>query len=614
MVADRPAPVPARAPALPALGAVLAATLALFVFRSALSFGFVSFDDDLQVYLNPHLGAPTGPRLAWIFLTTGYNGYYMPLTWLSLSLISALAGLHPEPYHAALVGFHALNAALVFILLRRLLSALAPRRFAAAGPWADGCALLGSLWWSLNPLRVESVAWISGLCYAQAIACALGSVIVFLGPAGTPGAGARRPWLRPAGATALYACSLLSYPIALGLAPVFLLLDWYLGRIPRDRPPPRYRTAGILVAAVAVLGVTLAAARKTNEHFHIADATLPLSVRAARAGYALSYYGYRPWVPIHLTRAYPATVLRADLPAVEALRAFWSPLLLEGIAATLLLGLLCMVGPVFRRLLGPFLLCHVLLLAPMLGITFGGEYITYDRYCTLACVAWAAGIALVLLGAPRPRRAWLAGGLGCYLVVLAALSIRQTRAWRNDPALWSSITARLSPREFPGLQYEHPAYVDRMSGRYDQAEAVVDRGLRALPGFPPLLAAREEIAQFRGDHAVSCPFAEIHVLQAGRFLRAGDPRQADEHLRLALELSPRDAEAAYDRALVRLDFNDYRGALHDLLWAEAQTGGVLVPGQRQAVLGLVATEAQAAGDSALAEASRHPAALPASAH
>ena len=500
-------------------------------------------------------------------------------------------------------------AALLFVLIRRMIPAVAPRLASASGTsWTDMCALLGSLWWSLNPLRVESTAWISGLGYAQAIFFAFASVIVHLGsgPSSAPAAncaqtrpGRRRApgWLRPALATILYACSLLTYPIALGLAPVFFVIDRFAGR--RTAAPGK---AGFVVIAAVVLALTLQAARKTDEHFHIAEAHLPLSIRAGRAAYALSYYAVKPWIPLGLTRAYPATLARPGPLPGSLQRPFWGARIMGGVAMTALLAAICAFNSRIRRTLGPFFLCHVLLLAPVIGITLNGDYVTYDRYCALACGAWAVGAAALFLHVRARHRAVAAAIFCSYLLILARMSEKQTAVWQNWTSLVANVSSHLKSDEFPDLQYYSPAYVFKMSGQYDQAAAVVARGLLALPDDHALLSLSQDIAECRVLYPRFCPFAEAHVALAHWFLKTKDWRDADEHLRLALELSPNFADAAYDRALVRLDLGRYREALHDFLWAEGHVAAPYSPVQRQAVLYLVANEANAANNPTLARA------------
>jgi tetratricopeptide (TPR) repeat protein len=374
---------------------------------------------------------------------------------------------------------------------------------------------------------------------------------------------------------------------------VFFVIDRFAGR--RSGIADK---VGYVAVAAAVLALTLAAERKTEAHFHIAETRLPLSIRAARAAYAVSYYALKPWIPTQLSRAYPATLVPRSRQGMPP-KSFWSLRIAGGVAATVLL---CIFGCWFRRTLGPFVLCHVLLLAPMLGITLNGDYVTFDRYCALACGAWAVGIALVILRVRKDWRPSIAMIFCAYLLVLAGMSERQTYVWRNWESVVANVASHVRRNQFPDLQYYSPAYEFMMSGKYDQAVEVVVRGLGALPNDPNLLSLAKQIAGCRVSYTRFCPFAEAHVALGGWFLKTHDWREADEHLGLALELSPGDGEAAYNRALVRLDLGRYRDALHDFLWADAHMPAPFSPQQREAVLNRVAEEAGAANDLPLVRA------------
>ncbi len=61
--------------------------------------------------------------------TSTWMGHYIPLTWLSLGLNYALGGMEPWGYHLGNLLIHAANAALLFLVARRLLAAAASRPF-----------------------------------------------------------------------------------------------------------------------------------------------------------------------------------------------------------------------------------------------------------------------------------------------------------------------------------------------------------------------------------------------------------------------------------------------------------------------------------------------------
>jgi protein O-mannosyl-transferase len=109
---------------------------------------FVVYDDPDYVTNNQMVRAGlTGAGMKWAFTTThAYNWH--PLTWLSHMTDCQLFGLQPGAHHLVNVLFHAVNAALLFLLLLRVTAAMWPAAFVAA-------------MFALHPLHVESVAWVS---------------------------------------------------------------------------------------------------------------------------------------------------------------------------------------------------------------------------------------------------------------------------------------------------------------------------------------------------------------------------------------------------------------------------------------------------------------------
>ena len=74
--------------------------------------------------------------------------YWMPVTWLSHMLDCQLFGVDAGAHHLMSVGYHAANAVLVFLFLRRLTGAF----------WRSAVVAALFAW---HPLQVDSVAWIA---------------------------------------------------------------------------------------------------------------------------------------------------------------------------------------------------------------------------------------------------------------------------------------------------------------------------------------------------------------------------------------------------------------------------------------------------------------------
>src|SRR5262245_46564907 len=90
--------------------------LTFTVYTSAIRGGFI-WDDDFYVTQNPLLTAPHGLLDIW---TTTKSPQYYPLVFTTFWMEYRLWGLHPAGYHAVNVILHALNAVIIFLLLRRL--------------------------------------------------------------------------------------------------------------------------------------------------------------------------------------------------------------------------------------------------------------------------------------------------------------------------------------------------------------------------------------------------------------------------------------------------------------------------------------------------------------
>src|SRR5262249_44884345 len=139
---------------------------------------FVMWDDDINIYRNPHHGGLSWGRVVWMFTDIYYVVYYGPLSWLSLSVIYEFFGFNPFGFHLASFLLHFANTALVYFLIRHLLRRFSkgsnhegaltggsPANTGVAPPSLAIAAGLGALLWSVHPFRVEAVAWATGISH-----------------------------------------------------------------------------------------------------------------------------------------------------------------------------------------------------------------------------------------------------------------------------------------------------------------------------------------------------------------------------------------------------------------------------------------------------------------
>ncbi len=132
------------------LMAVLLPLVTIALYWPATGFDFVNYDDPLYVTANPQIQAGlTWEGLAWAFgRVHGEGTYWHPLTWVSHMVDCQLYGLKPWGHHLTSVLLHAANAALVFLVFRRMTGAY----------WR--CVLLAGVF-ALHPVQVDSVAWVT---------------------------------------------------------------------------------------------------------------------------------------------------------------------------------------------------------------------------------------------------------------------------------------------------------------------------------------------------------------------------------------------------------------------------------------------------------------------
>jgi hypothetical protein len=119
-------------------------------YAPVIGFGFSSVDDQTFVVSNPMVNQGLrveGVRRAF---TAEHSSNWIPLTWLSHALDVSLFGLEAGRHHLVNLLLHALNACLVFLVLRRMTR--------QEDFWK--CAVVAALF-ALHPAHVETVAWVS---------------------------------------------------------------------------------------------------------------------------------------------------------------------------------------------------------------------------------------------------------------------------------------------------------------------------------------------------------------------------------------------------------------------------------------------------------------------
>jgi protein O-mannosyl-transferase len=368
--------------------------VALFVgvvFWPAIFGSFVNWDDGVNLTDNPHLTF-TWENIVWMFTDCHYVPRYLPLGWFFYGLEHNICGQSSLLCHGANWLVHIANALLLYGILKKILALW--RKESADKYWGHGAAAVGALWWGVNPMRTETVAWASGFIYAVAgfffflsVWCYLRQKIATDNQDVSPSSNRRMAWL----SGICFGASLLTYPIALGGLGVFVILDILMGRLPMKimdwwrRPYWRIwlQKAYFLTPAMFMFLVTWLTVTNRSA---LGQSHLGLPTHFLQACWVWAWYVWKPWMPFDLSPKYPD--LLGD--------SFFTP---QHLAAAFLVVSITVLAILWRRrwpsLLGIWV-CYITLTAPFIGPTQHPHY-TNDRYCYIMGGVWALAIAMVFL-------------------------------------------------------------------------------------------------------------------------------------------------------------------------------------------------------------------------
>lgn len=441
-----------RAGAWPGLAAAAILAMLLVSYLPAIRGGYV-WDDDVYLTANPLITASDGLSRIWFSLDS--PSQYFPLVYTTFRLEHAVWGMNPLGYHLVNVLLHALNALLVWGILRRL---------CVPGAW------LAAALFALHPVQVESVAWISELKNVLSVFFSLLATrfwLEFIDPRGG------RPWRAYCLALAFFVPALLSKTTACTLPAALLMIAWLKeGRFERRR--------ALEVAPFLSLGLAMGLLAIWWERNHQGavggEFAFPAAERVLIAGRALWFYlGKLAW-PRDLAFSYP----RWDLDPGNVLDWLW-----PAAALATALGLWWQRERVGRGVVAAAVF-YVATLAPLLGFiplyTFRYTFVA-DHYQYLAAVgplavfAAAAATYYKKLLPDKPLGAVLPAA--ALLLVLGVLTWRQGSAYENSLTLWTDTVAK-NPASWMAHNNRGKALAEQ--GRTAEAMETFQRSLRLNPG------------------------------------------------------------------------------------------------------------------------------------
>ena len=492
---------------------------------------FLNWDDLTYIANNDHVrGGLTWDGFKWAF-THSYSANWHPLTWLSHAFDCQLYGLRPAGHHLTNALFHAVNAAVLFLLLRRLTGLVWRSVFVAA-------------LFAVHPLHVESVAWVAE---RKDVLSTFFFLLTLMAYARYARHQLQSPKSRaqgvPAGsevsshasrithyafwyplALLFFALGLMSKPMLVTTPFVLLLLDfWPLKRISlASRESFRETAPRLLVEKLPFFILTLASCVVTFLAQKKSGAVasfeqLPLATRLGNAAVAYVEYLMKLFWPANLSPFYP------------------HPERWDGLTVAGALGLLVAitVAAWLWRQRYPYLLTgwfwFLGTLVPVIGLVQVGSQALADRYTYIPLIGVMIAVTWLISdlifspapasGSPKsgPTLSSLAGRMRILsvvaVIIVVALAWRtsaQLAYWRNTETLFKQALI-LAPHSVQALYGLGTSLID--AGRVDEGLPLVQEAVRLQPGYPEALGTLGNTFDGQGKYDEALQFYQ-DALQA----------------------------------------------------------------------------------------------------
>lgn len=461
------------------------------VFLGVLGADFVMWDDDIAIYRNPHLTGISLSSLAWAFSDASVTMRYVPLSLLAWSAIHEVWGLNPVGYHLANWLLHIANTVLLFFLARFILVRVHRKSTPPSETLINLSAFSGTLFWAINPLRVETVAWATTLTYGLATFFILSSLLAYM-RALTTETDPREHHRWMGFSLLLYTASLLSHPIGMTYFLVLPVIDFFVfKRTSRRKILVEKGIFAMPAVGIALFAVLFRLLAPGPYERTAAFSNLELLDRFMQMSHALAYYVWRSMLPVNLSPVY-TTFLSFDPLS-------WK--FLASMASLLTAGMLIFI--VFRKkvpAVAATAAAFLVLALPVTGL-LEHPFFHSDRYAHLAtiplAVLLAGGLHLLLSKYdPKPVLAVILAGLCAF----SLMSAKQVRVWSDSEALFTHAIKRIGNHPYRGDLYMRLGKFRFENNQLDAAAEALNQALDINPYDPVANDYLSEIEFSRGQH------------------------------------------------------------------------------------------------------------------
>ena len=385
---------PSRRILIHALVVIGLAIVIFAIYSHVLSFGFLTWDNYADILRNERVSQHSISAFRNIFFDVLVL-YYTPLTLLSWNIEHLIFGFQPAVFHLDNILLHLLNAVLVYVICVRHSKRL----------WVG---ILAALLFSIHPLNVEVVAWLSTRKHLLGTAFALLTLITYQSKTTTS-------YLL---SIAFFVAALASSVTSIGIVLVLLLINKNLFR----------------VFPFALVALMFGAIGFGTEGVYDRVVSIPIILFIYCKGILLMLWHFI-W-PFNLSPIYSQS-----LPVI-----WWSPVsILVVVVGALLLALFVR----FRKKLKIAYLPLSFFVLMVIPLVFAiqkedGLFITQDRYAYLPTIGLLYLIAVgveTLWHKFNHVRILIASVTTIIIVFFSVVAYQRTFVWENDEVFYRALVA-----------------------------------------------------------------------------------------------------------------------------------------------------------------------------
>ncbi len=540
------------------------AIINILVFSKTSTFDFLIVDDNVLIYENPVITDANIPYKD-VFQSKLFGPHYKPLTFLTWKYQYNQSGNNPAPFHTVNWILHLLNSVLLFFIGIKLFQRLYENRKLVLMS-----SLFLALFFAINPLRLESVAW------ATERKDVLFTFFFFLSWLAYIRFIKKNNYIWLIVGALLYLLSGLSKSMGLTLLAVIVLTDLWFGR--------RYIMKTVLekLPYLAIFGILIYLFGFFGSGIEEVE-TLASGTRQAGTISKLSYIDNLPFAIQWLLSAslrFILWIVHSFLPfnlsvhySHEAIFGFFSYAVF---VFPLLVAALYWYGWKIRKktmvVLGG-LLFFGLTLSPVLAYTESG-YLAFmaDRYTYIPSIGLFFILVYYLntLRTNKAKHAILSYGLVLFFTLTTLSNINN---WRNNQTVFTQV---LNVNPESEMAYMNLGRNYRLQGQRNQAIEMYSNGLKVLPESAGLYSNRGKVyldmnnlelalADYNKSLAIEPDDADVLANRAAVYGMQQDWDNCLADLDKALELDPDNLKALSNRGLAHFSMTNYEGTIEDYL-------------------------------------------------